>query len=203
MDLIIIGCCARKNIGGTLLGLNTTFFEQNEQVPDLKNAREYLLQQHPPYGVGEYMKAWDRYDGTVYRKLKQRPIQDKIDFLRAAGKLEILIVSALYGVINYDTPINDYNLKMTDQVNNRTLTQYWQQGHVLANAINTFVRYKGIKNVFTFLTPNTYYNSISEGLVDHQQSWAVVYHGAINVLNHLTDECIIPKIEEMYRNDQA
>ncbi len=199
MDLIIIGCCARKNIGGTSLAF-TTFFEQNEQVPDLNNAREYLLQQHPPYNVNEYLTAWDRYDGTVYRKLKQRPIQDKIDFLRAAGKLEILIVSALYGVINYDTPINDYNLKMTDHVDEMTLTHYWQQDHVLANAINTFVEYKSIQNVFTFLTPNTYYNAILEGLIGHQQSWVVGYRGAINVLNHVTDECIIPKIEEIYEN---
>lgn len=193
MNLIIIGCCKRKTMGGNPLAIGSTFFEQNEHIPDLIATRNQLIEQHPVINAHQYMNACDRYDGTVYRKLKNN-VQNEIDTLRAHQKLDIIIISALYGAINYDTPINNYDLVM-----NHFGAGHWAENNVLANSINSYVEHKNIENVYTYLSTH-YYAAIQDGLIEHEQNWPIGLHGVINVLNHLADDYIIPKILEIHQH---
>ena len=182
-NLFVIPCCKRKIRGGEARNENTplTYFEDIDQVPNLVNARNEKINSNNLDHPDILLKAWDRYDGTIYRKLKEG--QQRIDKLMAKGCLDIVIVSALYGVINYNTPIANYDLAMKQED-----IIHW--GNSISEAINNYCINHKIDEVFTFLAPTTYYPVTNRSLRDHQKSWPVdpngnAYHGAKNVYNHL------------------
>jgi len=127
--LILIPCCARKLPGGTRLA--APFPEPFPKLPPevrqqvvtarsglLDAMREELAEQRiekgPDFGgssmAGKYRPAWERYAGNLYSALKDRKRLSK------AGKeengAEVLILSALYGPLEPDSPIQDYDLRM-------------------------------------------------------------------------------------------
>lgn len=57
-----------------------------------------------------FVKAWDLYDGVIYRVLKKNKIDLK--------KYDVKIISAKYGLLNIDDKIKYYDQKMD---NNRAL----------------------------------------------------------------------------------
>lgn len=59
----------------------------------------------------ELLPAIDRYSGVLFSVLKKALRENP----NLSNKLQILIVSAKYGLIRADTKIPDYNLKMTPQ----------------------------------------------------------------------------------------
>lgn len=54
------------------------------------------------------LPAIDRYDGPVYRTIRKAIRED-----RFPQSIDIFIISAKYGLLLSDTPIADYDLKMT------------------------------------------------------------------------------------------
>ena len=57
------------------------------------------------------LRAWDLYDGVAYRVLK-RSIRDGL----FRPETDIIIISALYGVLTPDSVVNWYDLKMTREI---------------------------------------------------------------------------------------
>jgi cytoplasmic iron level regulating protein YaaA (DUF328/UPF0246 family) len=154
-QLIIIPCCSRKVDGGIEINRGLTFFENINNVPELivrRNERINLT--HPNIQEEELLPAWDRYDGRIYQILKEH--QPLINALIAENKLDIIITSALYGVININTPIANYNLRMEALGG----VNFWSHNHILGNSINEYCLQNNIENVYTFLRPTTYYNAL-------------------------------------------
>jgi cytoplasmic iron level regulating protein YaaA (DUF328/UPF0246 family) len=194
-NLFIIPCCSRKNPGGNASNAGNTFFENENICTQLISLRNIKMRQSPPSNHNYFMRAWDRYDGVIYRRLKQH--QTLIDSLMKNECLDIIIISALYGVINYDTYINDYDLELS--ANNGI--SFWGQGNVISNSINRYCENTDVQQIYSFLTPNTYYRGLSANALElnHFQSWPVGIRGATNVLNHVSDQ-IIDRLNNISRN---
>jgi len=188
-QLIIIPCCKKKVNGGIEINQEPTFFENINNVPELIERRNERINLTMPNVQPELLTAWDRYDGRIYKRLKEH--QPLINTLIADEKLHIIIISALYGVININTPIINYNLEMgaLGGVN------FWSHNNILSNAINEYCIQNDIENVYTFLRPATYYMSLI-GLREHIQEWPVGFHGPNNINNHLAD-LIINRINQI------
>ena len=185
-NLIILPCCSRKNSGGNDSNAGITFFENENICTQLISKRNIRIRQSPPSNPNNFMRAWDRYDGVIYRRLKQH--QNLIDNLIKEKCLDIIIMSALYGVINYDTYINDYDLEI--KANNGI--NFWGQGNVISSSINSYGEYTGVQQIYSFLTPNTYYRGLAANalVINHFQSWPLGLRGATNVLNHVSDQIV-------------
>jgi hypothetical protein len=180
-QLIIIPCCSKKVTGGTQINQGLTFFENINNVPELINRRnERINLVHLDIQEEELLPAWDRYDGRIYRRLKEH--QALIDTLIAQNKLDIIIISALYGVINIKTPIANYNLEMKALGG----VNFWRFNNILGHSMNEYCLQNDIENIYTFLTPGSYYSSV-RGLREHIQIWPEGLRGPNNINNHSAD----------------
>ena len=154
-----------------------TFFEKAENVPHLIQRRTEQFNAFPPKNQTELLPAWDRYDGRIYRRLKEH--QGMINNLITNHCLDIIIVSALYGVINFNTPICNYDLEM--KANN-----FWSQDHVIGHAINLYCQQNHIDNTYSFLREETYKRATT-GIDNNIWHWPLGLRGANNINNHLAD----------------
>jgi len=79
------------------------------------------------------MPAWLRYDGNLHRSAGLVEV-------RVGGNQCLLVVSALYGVLEATDPIRDYNLQMKDMLPGRISVKRWwrEQGlpEIVCNAAN-------------------------------------------------------------------
>jgi len=188
-QLIIIPCCSRKISGGIEINQELTFFENPNKVPELIERRNERINLIHPNIQEELLPAWQRYDGQIYRRLKEH--QPLINTLIAEKKLDIIIISALYGVININTPIINYNLEMGAL----GVVNFWNHNEIISNSINQYCIENDIENVYTFLRPTTYYNALI-GLREHIQIWHYGLRGVNNINNHLAD-LIIQRINHI------
>lgn len=127
--LILVPCCARKIPGGNRLAgtFPEIFADLSPQVRQQvlstrggileamqRELGEKGIEKGPDFGgtsmAGKYHPAWERYAGNLYSALGDRKL------LSTAGKRAdgpgILILSALYGPLEPDSPIQDYDLRM-------------------------------------------------------------------------------------------
>ncbi|HEX4590453.1 MAG TPA: hypothetical protein VH120_11020, partial [Gemmataceae bacterium] len=68
-------------------------------------------------------RAWDIYDGALYRVLKKL-FRDRPE---AARSVEVLIVSAKYGVVRADQRITTYDERLTPPLA-RQRGDFWAEG---------------------------------------------------------------------------
>ena len=179
-QLIIIPCCSKKVDGGIEINQELTFFENINNVPQLINRRNERINLAHLNIEEELLPAWDRYDGRIYRRLKEHQLL--INALIDENKLVIIIISALYGVVNINTPISNYNLEMKALGG----VNFWRFNNILSHSINEYCLQNDIENVYTFLTPDSYYSAL-RGLREHIQVWPEGLRGANNINNHSAD----------------
>jgi hypothetical protein len=189
--LFIIPCCKRKVEGGAPLAIGGTYFDNPAISAPLiaKRALKGTLIGYPVGWnlAGEELKiAWDRYDGLLYRRLKEHQIL--ITHLIQMGSLDIIIISALYGVINYNTPIVNYDLEMKGNV------AFWNApaGNVISTAVTNYCNANNINIIHTFLTPTTYLMAATGGglFPAHINHWPVRLRGVNNIYNRVADMAI-------------
>lgn len=118
--LILIACCGKKRDGGTneycltnniVNRLDTEFAER---LMSLRRelCREFKLVEGPDLGFEEieneirYMPAYQRYNGNLYSKISHH----SWNILNENPNLTLIIVSALYGLLNHNEQIRYYNL---------------------------------------------------------------------------------------------
>jgi hypothetical protein len=176
--LLVIPCCARKFPGGHPKTNNTTYFESAANVPNLIQARTNISKIHCVKNSNLFLPAWERYDGGMYRIIKQR--QSEINYLIEKGVIDIVIVSALYGIINFDTEINDYDLTMSEG----GLRNLW--GCSVSEAILKYCSDKNINRVHLFLA-NSYKQVVTacnnhNNFIDH---WVYGLRGINNITNEV------------------
>jgi cytoplasmic iron level regulating protein YaaA (DUF328/UPF0246 family) len=198
--LLVIPCCKRKIQGGINFNDQLTFFENENNVFDLIERRNQRLTQfeHLLNNNEEYLEAWERYDGTIYRKLKQ--YQNLIDKLIQNKIIDIVIVSAMYGLINYNTKIKNYDLSM-GQLGG---VKFWNNGNLLTNSLNFYIAENQISSVYTFLSPNQYYIALfgdNFNQINHEQIWPIGLRG-VNKINNQVSESIIEIIIELASEHQ-
>jgi len=182
--LIVLPCCSRKIDGGNQHLQRSTYFEDANNVPDLIRARAQNMRQHAAIieNNDQFLTAWERYDGVIYRRLKAE--QRLIDELMHHNLIDIVIVSALYGLINYDTPINNYDLMM----GHAGVGQLW--GTSVSSGINNFITSQHITETHLFLANS--YRTVTTRLTiqNSMDGWVYGLRGVININNKVADKII-------------
>jgi len=135
MKLIIIPCCGTKNPGGQptyhppialseLIGLSAY---SNLMASRRELASLLRLAPGPDLGFDtqadglRFLPAYQRYNGIIYRTSRLREIY------HSSGSRQVVIISALYGLLDEADSIRDYNLAMSDTLNGSRLHTWWQQ----------------------------------------------------------------------------
>ncbi len=135
MNLIIIPCCGTKNPGGqptysppsSLLEIIGPSLYQQLLASRRELSRRLGLPPGPDLGFEaqaheiRYLPAYQRYNGIIYRTSRFHQLY------KPGGRFAVVIVSALYGLIEASDLIRDYNLAMSDSLSSRRLHTWWQQ----------------------------------------------------------------------------
>lgn len=145
MQLALVSCCKTKRAGGipsyqphppisTILS--------TDSYSRLLHARRHLaamlgIEAGPDLGFDtdatgiRYLPAFERYRGIVYSKANVAEMYPR------AKSIKLAIVSALYGLIDADDPIRDYDLRMSDMLpSGMRVNTWWRHmglGQVLAD----------------------------------------------------------------------
>lgn len=148
MDLVLIACSNRKQEGGVpgyapskqlTQGLSPGSFDK------LLNLRSQVVREsEKPLPVGpdlgmpglqalaQYMPAYQRYTGKVYEYGRVRELYPSQSHIR------LVIISALYGLLDGDDLIQEYNLKMDDKISGRRLYTWWKH-HKLVDIVEEYI----------------------------------------------------------------
>jgi len=142
--LIIIPCCGSKKSGGIIEcnAKDSIFnFLTDGSKKHLLSLRRKLfnyfslpLREDIAYSNKDsiyYMEAHKRYTGTysqIYRKISLFSWEK----LEKTQNLDLVIISALYGLLKYNEPIRDYNKTMKDKIQHQTLKVWWRNNNLCA-----------------------------------------------------------------------
>ena len=80
---------------------------------------------YPNDGTIKYMEAYKRYTG-MHSQIYRQIYSSSWEKLRKTQNLDLVIVSALYGLLRYDEPIRYYDITMKDRIGHQTLKTWWR-----------------------------------------------------------------------------
>ena len=160
--LILIPCCYKKKKGGGLeydirnCIINDLGPESGKKLLELRRKVAIAFEEKHGPDLGfevnefeiEYLEAWQRYTGNLYSQIHENSWEK----LKRIPQLRLLIVSALYGLVNFNEPIRYYNRTMKDRIHsNRRLNTWWKR-HGLRDIILDYIMRNGIEVVHNFLS---------------------------------------------------
>jgi len=196
--LIVIPCCGSKIEGG-----DRYYYPENSVINFLSNEaggylldlrRKIFLDYSLPSGrdIGmqdeeeiSYMEAYKRYTGNrsqIYGQISFTSWEKLIN----SSNLDLVIVSALYGLLKYDESIRNYNAAMKDTVAGRKLKTWWRKNGlctILKNYISKnkilemhfvlFADYNEALEGFETVVKSTYYDfsSYKSGSNSYRGKW--------------------------------
>jgi hypothetical protein len=162
--LILIPCCGEKTKNGTSgyqkNSPNTIFFYiskgAGERLQMLRKQVALAFGEPPGPDVGfeidapqiKFLEAYKRYCGNLYSKISN----DSWKKLEQNPKIRLIIVSALYGLLNYNEPIRYYNRSMKDHIIQRKLLKTWWKTHALTDILLNYIKINEIREVHDFLS---------------------------------------------------
>ncbi len=192
--LLIICCADSKNIDGVKIPENNIFNNQdlynnlidarilrNAQYNQLRNNNfDYFIKYRN--GLGNvnveyfneqlqnplFMPAFKRYDGIFYSpELRKLYIEKNRD-----SNLHILIISGLYGVLEFRDSIIDYHLEI-----NRI--PFWTQPNNISilNAVKKYIEVNDISNEMVFYSLSNIYNDALKPIEEWINLWIPIGRG--------------------------
>lgn len=96
----------------------------------------------------KYLEAYERYSGHLYGKI----FENSWNKLNRNPELKLVIVSALYGFVNYNESIRYYNRTMKDYIYPGKLLKTWWSNQSLSEILLDYVTQNGIQKVHNFLS---------------------------------------------------
>jgi len=169
--IILIPCSGSKREGGeTSYNTNSSILNYltDSSRKHLLNLRRRLFEYFSiQFGqdVGHhnnkiyYMPAHKRYagkDSQIYRQISP----SSWDILRNTENLDLVIISALYGLLRYDEPIRYYDKKMKDIMEHQTLKTWWRNNG-LCDIVKDYLNKNNISEVHSVLSND--YNEALRG----------------------------------------
>jgi hypothetical protein len=148
MELVLIACSQRKQEGGVpgyapskqlTQGLKSGSFEKllNLRSQIVKGCKK-SLPEGPDVGIpgvqmnAQYLPAYQRYTGKVYEYGRVQELYPN------QSRIRLVIISALYGLLDGDDLIQEYNLKMDDKVSGQRLYTWWKR-HKLVDIVEEYI----------------------------------------------------------------
>lgn len=131
--LILIPCSGSKKSGG-IIEYSTKSSISNYLT---SSSREHLLSlrrklfdyfsisfgqdvSYPNDSTINYMEAYKRYTG-MHSQIYRQIYSSSWEKIGGTQNLDLVIVSALYGLLRYDEPIRYYDITMKDRIGHQTL----------------------------------------------------------------------------------
>jgi len=160
--LILVPCSGSKKTGGT-----TEYSASSCIFNYLTSAAEHLLSlrrklfDHFSIPLGQdvgcadhgtimYMDAYRRYTGAhsqIYRQITCSSWEK----LGGTQNLDLATISALYGLLRYDEPIQDYNVCMRDKIGHQTLKTWWRNNG-LCTIVKDYIKQNNTSEVYGVLS---------------------------------------------------
>jgi cytoplasmic iron level regulating protein YaaA (DUF328/UPF0246 family) len=169
MDLVLLACSNRKQVGGfsdytpsRILGqalspslIGVLLAARAELV---KSANKKLpsgpdLDIPNLHSDAEYLPAYQRYTGTVYARGRVQ------DLYPTQSKNRLVIISALYGLLDGDDLIQQYDLVMDEIISGQRLHTWWKN-HGLGRIVEEYIRFYN-PAVIHDLLPEKYRKALS------------------------------------------
>ena len=196
-SLLLLPCSARKASGGTRFSedplaesvssecYSNVIATRSTLLSTLLNSPKYTSDKYqkntairkgrdfgPQENSGGYLPATARYRGNLYTA---KPGLESIitNNTNSIGQPKLLILSALYGPLHPLSPIQDYNLKMSDS----PASKVWRYG--FADFLENYVNSQKIERIHLFLGPTTAYYKIALAAVtplNRKMKLTHVYH---------------------------
>ena len=161
--LILIPCSASKRkLGGTIYNISSSILNYltNSYKERLLSLRKRLFKyfslqfgqdvdHQDEYNI-HYLEAYMRYTGKysqIYRQISPSSWYK----LKQNTNLDLVIVSALYGLLRYDETIRYYNKTMKDKMGNNTLKTWWKNNG-LCKILKDYVDKNHITKIYNVLS---------------------------------------------------
>lgn len=157
--LILIPCCKTKQPGGITKNQSESSlldYLTKPKMERLSNLRNELANYFFEIDHAEYMQAYKRYSGAIYRRV----LPETWGKLSENCKLDLVIISAFYGLLRYDDWICDYNITMKDKIGKKTLKTWWRNNG-LCQISEDYIIENNISEVHNFLS-NDYNEALKE-----------------------------------------
>lgn len=170
MELVLIACSGSKLSGGESISQyssnlsNTLSSKTNNKRNSARNELSRLINRVPRYDLGydhqdngiEFLPAYKRYVGKVYKC-------SQLESLYPEGKSHrIIIISALYGLLDANDLIREYELAMDCKLPNGVKVMTWWKNQGLAKILEEFI--------LTF-NPSCVHDLLSGNYRNSLQSW--------------------------------
>jgi len=132
MDVVLIACCKTKRRGGTTTYQGSVLERYlppwvHDRLLEARGELGRVLELPLGRDLGgsaqpepvEYLPAYQRYSGIVYRRGRVEELYPPLSSRR------VLVVSALYGLVDTADPIRDYEAQMSDRLPGGTRISTW------------------------------------------------------------------------------
>jgi len=161
--LILIPCSSKKTKRGEMEyhktgqnGIVSSLSKGNgERLLELRKQVALAFQYPPGPDLGfetdtalGFLEARRRYQGNLYRKITV----DSWGKLEGTSESGLVIVSALYGLLNYDEPIRYYNRSMNEHIVPKVLLKTWWKRNSLTNVLLDYIRQNKVEEIHDFLS---------------------------------------------------
>lgn len=104
------------------------------------------FQKRPP----PLMPAHQRFRGLLYREIPS----EMWARVKRAPDVEVLIVSSLYGVVDYREPIRDYDVHMDATVADQGMVRDWWSRGGIPEILSRYMASAGFSNINNYLSGN-------------------------------------------------
>ena len=149
MDLVLLACSNRKQSGGVPNYTPSKPLDQAlspESFEKLMYARAELVRSTnkklptgPDVGIpgpqvaSQFLPAYQRYTGTVYDRGRVQELYP------GQSNIRLVIISALYGLLDGDDLIQKYDLVMDETVSGQRLYTWWKR-HSLGQVVEEYIQ---------------------------------------------------------------
>lgn len=167
-ELLLIPCSNSKNKGGDPAFRGRTL---KNELPEADGNRLVELRQEVASAFGIFLPpeegrglplipAFRRYSGNLYGQVKS----ETWNALRDRADVDLVIVSALYGLIYWDEPIIEYDAAMSGRVGERRRLHTWWRQNGLGEILATLISSRGYERVRSLLSGD--YENAVKGAAD-------------------------------------
>jgi len=184
-SLILIPCCRLKAKNGSEdyreLKRNSIVFylskEYGERLLELRRRVALAFRELPGPDFGcetndaqiKFLEANKRYNGRLCGRISE----DSWNTLKIKPEIRLIMISALYGLLNYNEPIRYYNRSMKDHIFLGRLLKTWWKMNSLTDILLEYIVRNDIMEVHDFLSGE--YRDALENLHMRCESIGVFY----------------------------
>ena len=151
--LVLVPCSERKESRSSKI-------EPQSPITEILTLRERMVEFVGDITMGPAVPAVSLYNGALYNQCQGS--MEAVASGRHPG-IDLLIVSAYYGLVHPAEPIADYDLRMGDKVGGVKVYCLWRQLG-LGAVLEDYVRRRNITNVWSLLSKSHPYSQYQQAL---------------------------------------